>query len=134
VIVVDTSALMAIALDEPNADACDDCLSRQEEILVSAGTLTEAFIVAARRNVTEALDILLQNLPYVVVPATEASARRAGEAYRLWGKGLHPAGLNFGDCFAYELAKERNFPLLYIGNDFSKTDITGALPAEARAR
>ena len=129
-IVADTSALMAIALDEPDADRCDECLSRQAEILISAGSLTEALVVAARRNVTEALELLLGELPYTVLPVTEPLARQAGAAYRQWGKGFHPAGLNFGDCFAYALAKERDCPLLFIGSDFSKTDIKSALPAE----
>jgi ribonuclease VapC len=133
VIVADTSALMAIALDEPAADQCDDFLSNQIEILISAGSLTEAFVVAARRNVTEALEALLLNLPYVVVPVTEPLARRAGMAYRQWGKGFHPAGLNFGDCFAYALAKEQNCPLLFIGNDFSRTDVLSALTVEGSA-
>ena len=121
---------MAIALDEPEADRCDECLSRQGEILISAGSLTEAFVVAARRNVTEALDVLLGDLPYVVIPVTEPLARQAGAAYRQWGKGFHPAGLNFGDCFAYALAKDRDCPLLFIGNDFDKTDIKSALADE----
>ena len=124
---------MAIALDEREADQCDECLSRQSEILISAGSLTEALVVAARRNVTEALEVLLSDLPYVIVPVTESLARRASAAYRQWGKGFHPAGLNFGDCFAYALAKERNCPLLFIGNDFSRTDITSALANENRA-
>lgn len=129
-IVADTSALMAITFDEPAADRCGICLSGQDQVLISAGSLTEAFVVAARRNVTEALEALLDNIPYVVIPTTENSARQAGDAYRRWGKGLHPAGLNLGDCFAYTLAKERNLPLLFIGNDFSQTDIKSALPAE----
>jgi len=122
---------MAIALDEPEAEGCDECLSRQKEVLISAGSLTEAFVVAARRNVTEALEVLLAELPYVVAPVTESLARQAGAAYRQWGKGFHPAGLNFGDCFAYALAKEQNCPLLFIGNDFSRTDIKPARDAEA---
>jgi ribonuclease VapC len=121
---------MAIALDEPDADRCDECLSRQTEIMISAGSLTEAFVVAARRNVTEALEVLLSQLPYTVMPVTEPLARQAGAAYRQWGKGFHPAGLNFGDCFAYGLAREQDCPLLFIGNDFSKTDIKSALDAE----
>lgn len=128
--VADTSALMAIALDEPEVERCDECLSRQKEVLISAGSLTEAFVVAARRNVTEALEVLLADLPYVVAPVTESLARQAGAAYVRWGKGFHPAGLNFGDCFAYALAKEQDCPLLFIGNDFSKTDIKSALDYE----
>jgi ribonuclease VapC len=62
-----------------------------------------------------------------IVPVTAAAARRVGQAYEQWGRGMHPAALNFGDCFAYALAKERACPLLYVGDDFTKTDIDGAL-------
>ncbi|HZF96553.1 MAG TPA: type II toxin-antitoxin system VapC family toxin [Allosphingosinicella sp.] len=62
-----------------------------------------------------------------VVPLTEERARAAAEAYRTWGEGFHPAKLNFGDSFAYALAKEHDCPLLFIGNDFSKTDVKIAL-------
>jgi ribonuclease VapC len=92
-IAVDTSALMAIALGEAEADACIGILAAEPEIVISAGTVAEALIVAARR----------------------------------WGKGADPAGLNFGDCFSYEVAKEHSCPLLYLGNDFSQTDIESAL-------
>jgi len=60
---------------------------------------------------------------------TEETAERAAAAYARWGKGNHPAGLNFGDCFAYALAEQMNCPLLFVGDDFSKTDIVPALPA-----
>ena len=70
---------------------------------------------------------LIEGAGFEIVSVTFASARRAGEAYKKWGKGRHPAALNFGDCFAYELAKERGCRLLYVGDDFSKTDIEGAL-------
>jgi ribonuclease VapC len=62
-----------------------------------------------------------------IVPVTSASAGRIGEAYEQWGRGMHPAALNFGDCFAYEVAKEHGCRLLYIGDDFAKTDIESAL-------
>jgi len=62
-----------------------------------------------------------------IVSVTPASARRIAEAYRQWGRGLHPAALNFGDCFAYEVAKEHACRLLYVGGDFAKTDIEGEL-------
>jgi ribonuclease VapC len=62
-----------------------------------------------------------------VVNVTPAAARRIGETHRKWGKGFHPAGLNFGDCFAYEAAKAKGCPLLFIGNDFSRTDIESVL-------
>jgi ribonuclease VapC len=127
VIVVDTSALMAIVLDEPEADACIAALEAEDEILISAGTVAEALIVSSRRNIGEELSSLIDGLGFEVMTVTPASARRIAEAYGKWGKGIHPAALNFGDCFAYEVAKEHACRLLYVGDDFSKTDIEGVL-------
>ena len=70
---------------------------------------------------------LIDGLDFEITPLTAASARRIAAAYGRWGKGIHAAALNFGDCFAYELAVERNCRLLYVGNDFSRTDIRPAL-------
>ena len=70
---------------------------------------------------------LLEELGLTVVPVTAASAHRIGEVYAMWGRGIHPARLNFGDCFAYQLAKEYSCRLLYVGNDFSKTDLPRVL-------
>lgn len=126
-IVVDTSALMAIVLDEPQSGACIAALEAEDDILISAGTVAEALIVAARRNVGEELAGLIDGLGFEVAAVTPASARRIAEAYGQWGKGIHPAGLNFGDCFAYEVAKDRACRLLYVGDDFSKTDIESVL-------
>jgi ribonuclease VapC len=123
VIAVDTSALMAIVLDEPDADACIAALEIEDVLLISAGTLAEALIVSNRRNVGEAMATLLDGLGFEVVPVTQTSARRVAEAYERWGKGAHPAGLNFGDCFAYAVAREHGCRLLYVGDDFSRTDI-----------
>ncbi|TIS74538.1 MAG: type II toxin-antitoxin system VapC family toxin [Mesorhizobium sp.] len=125
-IVVDTSALMAIVLDEPEADVCIAALEAEDVILISAGTVAEALIVAARRNVGEELSSLIDGLGFEIAAVTPASARRIAEAYAKWGKGSHPA-LNFGDCFAYEVAKEHACRLLYVGDDFSRTDIESAL-------
>ncbi|RWE57419.1 MAG: type II toxin-antitoxin system VapC family toxin [Mesorhizobium sp.] len=125
-IVVDTSALMAIVLDEPEADVCIAALEAEDVILISAGTVAEALIVAARRNVGEELSGLIDGLGFEIAAVTPASARRIAEAYAKWGKGIHPA-LNFGDCFAYEVAKEHACRLLYVGDDFSRTDIESAL-------
>lgn len=126
-IVVDTSAVIAIANNEPEADACIAAFTAHDEVLISAGTLLETLIVASGKGISESTKTVLSNMFHVTVDVTEDSARRASAAYRQWGKGFHPAGLNFGDCFAYALAKERNCPLLFIGNDFSKTDIRAAL-------
>jgi ribonuclease VapC len=124
-IAVDTSALMAILLNEPEADACITALATEAELLISAGTVAEALIVSARRGVGEAMTRLIDELGFEVVPVTAASARRMAMAYAVWGKGINPAALNFGDCFAYALAKEQGCRLLYVGADFSRTDIDG---------
>jgi ribonuclease VapC len=126
-IVVDTSALMAIVLDEPAAQGCIDALAANQEILISAGTVAESLIVAERRKRREEMMNLIDMLGLDPIPVTPASAHRMGEAYRRWGKGIHPAGLNFGDCFAYVLAKEYACGLLYVGKDFSKTDVRSVL-------
>jgi ribonuclease VapC len=127
-IAVDTSALMAILLDEPEADACEAFLGEEDRLLISAGTVAEALIVAGRRNVAEEMTRLLEGLGFEIISVTPASARRIAAAYEQWGNGLHPAALNFGDCFAYEVAKEYDCPLLFVGEDFARTDLAAALP------
>jgi ribonuclease VapC len=127
VIAVDTSALMAIVLNEAEANACIAALEIEDEILISAGTIAEALIVAARRNVSEEMSNLIDGLGFNAVAVTPATARRIALAYGRWGKGVDAAGLNFGDCFAYEVAKEHDCPLLYVGGDFARTDIKGIL-------
>ena len=122
-IAVHTSALMAIVLGEAEADACIAALEIEDEILISAATIAEALIVATRRNVGEEMAKLIDGLGFNAVAVTPASARRIAHAYARWGKGVHAVGLNFGDCFAYELAREHDCPLLYVGGDFAKTDI-----------
>lgn len=126
-IVVDTSALMAILLGEPESDACIAALEAEGDILISAGTLAEALIVAGRRNVADELAVLIDDLGVNVEALTEPAARRVAHAYGAWGKGAHPAGLNFGDCFAYALAREQGCPLLYVGGDFGRTDAVAAI-------
>jgi ribonuclease VapC len=127
-IAVDTSsALMAITLAEWPADACIRILETETQVMISAGTVAEAVIVADRRNVGEEMTRLIDGLGFEIVSVTPASARRIAAAYAQWGRGAHPAGLNFGDCFSYEVAKEHSCPLLFIGDDFSKTDLESAL-------
>lgn len=125
-IVVDTSALLAIVLNEPSAGACLQVLESEDDVALSAGTLSEALIVASMRGVSDLLTALVERLHLEVLPVTEERARRVADAYAIWGKGVHPAGLNFGDCFAYAAAKEMACPLLYVGNDFPQTDIATA--------
>jgi len=126
-IAVDTSALMAIVLNEPEAEACITALEAENDLLISAGTVAEALIVSARRNVGAELARIIDRLGFEVVTITPAAARRIAQAYGQWGKGMYSAALNFGDCFAYEVAKEHACRLLYVGDDFSKTDIEGVL-------
>ena len=125
-IVIDTSALMAVLLDEPDAPRCIAVLTTGGALAISAGTLAEARIVTARRGAREALDRLLARLKPEIVAVTAEEAALIADAYDRWGKGVHPAGLNFGDCFAYALAKVRGSPLLYVGEDFLRTDIDSA--------
>jgi ribonuclease VapC len=127
-IAVDTSALMAIVLGEPEADACMDILEAEAEVLISAGTMAEALIVAGRRGVSVEMSGLINDLGFTVIPVSAGVARRIDQAYGRWGKGAHPAGLNFGDCFAYVVASEHDCPLLFVGGDFAKTDLKAARP------
>lgn len=126
-IALDTSAIMAVLLNEPAADACKTAIEVEDNIVISAGTLAETLIVAARRNIGAKAAQLLEGLGVEVIAVTPASARRVAAAYARWGKGVHPASLNFGDCFAYEAATELACPLLFVGNDFSQTDVESAL-------
>ena len=103
-------------------------LEEDPEVLISAGTLTELLIVCLRQeSVKLAVADLIERFGFNVIPVTQASAERIGGAYERWGRGFYPAGLNFGDCFAYEVANEYRCALLYVGNDFSKTDVEGVL-------
>jgi len=126
-IAVDTSALMAIVLGDAEADACIAALEAEDQVLISAGTVAEALIVSARRNVAAEVESIIDALGFEIVSVTPAAARRIARAYERWGKGLNPAALNFGDCFAYEVAKEHGCRLLYVGDDFARTDIESAL-------
>lgn len=121
--VVDTSALMAILLSEPDAERCIAALEGQSEVMISAGTLAEVMIVAGRRNIGGEMNALVEGLGFEIVSVSGAGSAKVAEAYARWGKGVHAASLNFGDCFAYALARELGRPLLFVGDDFSKTDI-----------
>jgi ribonuclease VapC len=129
--IVDTSALIAISRQEPDARALADAIDGAEQARISAGTLFEAFIVVDRaedRTIPRRFDTLCRRIALDIVPFDEAQARIAREAYRDFGRGSgHPARLNFGDCFAYALAKAKDEPLLYKGTDFGLTDVRSAL-------
>lgn len=126
-IVIDTSALMALLLGESEADEIAALLESEESLLISAGTLAEVLIVAKRRGLHEEMSQLLDGLSVDVADLGAAGAISVAQAYEAWGKGVHPAGLNFGDCFAYAAAKTNGARLLFVGEDFAKTDVLAAL-------
>ena len=126
-IAVDTSALMAILLDEPEAADCADALAANHPILISAATVAEALIVAQGRDARPEMEALIDGLGLEIVPLDAPAAHRAADAYARWGRGFHPAALNFGDCFAYVLASSAQCPLLYVGGDFARTDVERAV-------
>jgi ribonuclease VapC len=126
-IALDSSALVAIGLREPDWDDCFRAITFERHFVMSAVTLSETLIVASRHEVLTDMQAYLAELPIQIIPADETTARRALAIYQLWGKGNHPARLNFGDCFSYDVARQFGCPLLFIGNDFSQTDIASAL-------
>ncbi|WP_349254252.1 type II toxin-antitoxin system VapC family toxin [Rhizobium sp. CB3090] len=105
-IVVDTSALVAMLANELHAAACEAVFQNEHRILISAGTMLEALIVATRRGFEKQMRELLTSPALEIIEVTSERAERAADAYSRWGKGIHPAGLNYGDCFAYATAKE----------------------------
>ncbi|HEV7227020.1 type II toxin-antitoxin system VapC family toxin [Brevundimonas sp.] len=125
-IVLDTSALIEVLAQQPSAEACAEVLSRGVFVM-SAATLTEALIVARRKRVSQELDELLAALELTIVEVDVEFAELAANAYGRWGKGFHAAGLNYGDCFSYALAELYGCPLLYVGDDFARTDVRSAL-------
>jgi len=127
VIVVDTSAPVAIILGEPSGRRCLDALEGETEVLMSAGTLAELLIVAARLRISDQIGALIERVGFDIVSVTRVTATAVGDAYRKWGRGFHRAGLNYGDCFAYALAKQNSCALLFVGNDFARTDVPSVL-------
>ncbi|MEV0286130.1 type II toxin-antitoxin system VapC family toxin [Kribbella sp. NPDC050820] len=131
--IIDTSALIAILRAEPDAADFAEAIEAAPSRRISAANFLEAAVVmdsACDPVVSRRFDELVAAAEILVEPVTEAQARTAREAYRDFGKGSgHPAGLNFGDCFAYALAKEAGEPLLFKGKDFIHTDLASALTA-----
>jgi len=129
--IIDASALIAILRDEPEARSCAEAIASTSSRRVSAVNYVEAAVVIdGSRNpvASRRFDDLFREAQLVVEPVTEAQARIAREAYRDFGKGTgHRAGLNFGDCFAYALAKATGEPILFKGDDFRHTDVTSVL-------
>jgi ribonuclease VapC len=129
-IVVDTSALIAILDKEPDAALYAETIAEADPPLISAATLLELNIVMINRHGVKAarmVDRLIQEARFQIESFTVQHAELAREAYARYGKGQQTAALNYGDCFSYALAKATGLPLLFKGRDFSKTDI---IPAE----
>jgi ribonuclease VapC len=130
-VIVDSSALIAILAGEPDAEELNDVLSGAVRPALSVANYLEAAIVLDRhpaRRAGEKLDRYLVTGQVELADVTESQARIARSAYRNFGWGTgHPAGLNFGDCFAYALAIDRDESLLNKGNDFKHTDVRSAL-------
>lgn len=127
--IVDTSAVLAILLDESDARRYAQALASAPICRMSTANYLEAAMVLESRRTSEAgfeLDLVVERTPIELVPVTVEQVQVARRAWRRFGKGNHPAGLNFGDCFAYALADSTGEPLLFKGWDFALTAIEGA--------
>ena len=124
--VLDTSALLAILQDEPERRAFNEALENADSRLLSVATFVEVSIVIEARYGAEGgrdLDLFIEKAGIELVEVSPAQGRLARRAFSCFGKGRHPAGLNFSDCFAYALAVDRDDPLLFKGDDFARTDV-----------
>lgn len=129
--IVDTSAIIAIGNQEQGSEQLLAALTDADQLKISAANWVELGIVVDARQdplVARRADNLLTELGVVIEPVTAEQAVLTRQAYRDFGKGRHAAGLNFGDCFAYALAKSTGEPLLFKGDDFNQTDVSPALP------
>ena len=130
--VIDSSALVAILLDEPEADSILRAIDAdQTRLLCSVHLLEAAMVIEARKGPVggRELDLLLHRAQVQIVNLTSELAEAARDAWRRWGKGNHPAALNYCDCCAYALAQQLGEPLLFKGENFRRTDVQAALPA-----
>jgi ribonuclease VapC len=128
--IIDTSAIIAILNDEPERRAFNEVIEQSDTCLLSAANFLEASIVIENNRGYDGLrdfDLLMAAAGIELAPVDADQAHIARQAFRQYGKGRHPAALNFGDCFSYALAKATGFPLLFKGQDFAKTDIQAAL-------
>lgn len=128
--IVDTSAVLAVLLAEPDAHTYADAMDAADVCRISAATFVEAAIVVdcmIGASAGRDLDAFIRRAGMMIESVTEEQAHIARQAYADFGKGRHKAGLNFGDCFAYALARVTGEPLLYKGKDFRHTDIKSAL-------
>ena len=129
--VIDSSAVLAILLAEPERERFFQAIAADPVRLISSVNALEASMVIENRQHRAGgreLDLLLHRSGVEVVASTAEHFEVAREAWRRFGKGNHPASLNLGDCFAYALSQVSGEPLLFKGNDFSQTDVTPALP------
>jgi len=129
-VIVDSSIFIAVLRGEAGCEAYEALLVGPRPVVTSAATLVEAAIVAEGKGGERAganLDALIRDAEIDVIPFTAEHAALARDAWRRYGKGRHPAGLNLGDCFSYALAKSRNEPLLFKGEDFARTDVKAAI-------
>ncbi|AFL50672.1 ribonuclease VapC [Sinorhizobium fredii] len=127
--VIDTSAIVAIAFNEPEAETYEQKVVDAPRRFISAATVLElAIVIEARLGEAGAaeLDLWLHKAGVEIVAVDADQIAVARRAWRSYGKGRHPAGLNYGDCFSYALSKSRSEPLLYKGDDFTRTDIAAA--------
>lgn len=127
--ILDTSALLAVLLGEPDASRFEKAIATGTPCRMSVASVLEAAIVVESRGGIAAgreLDALLENAGIELVPVTTGHLEAARRAWRRFGKGNHPARLNFGDCFAYALAVDMQEPLLFKGEDFARTDLEAA--------
>jgi ribonuclease VapC len=130
-VIVDSSALLAILLCEPGAEVFDVAIVAALEPRISAPTFVEVSIVLESRTGAQGVllwESMLRESLITIEPFTVEHAFLARQAFSEYGKGRHPAGPNFGDCFSYALAKATGEPLLFKGGDFRKTDVIPALP------
>jgi ribonuclease VapC len=125
--IVDTSALIAILRKEQGYQSFIETLLKADRVRISAATLLESRMVAHRDNGLAELAELLVTLDAEIIPVDQAQTDVAFQGFLRYGKGQHPAGLNFGDCFSYALARVYDEPLLFKGNDFPRTDIDTAI-------
>ena len=124
--ILDTSALLAVLFDEPDADRYERATASATTCRMSVANYLEAIMVVESRMGVDGgrqLDDLVETAGIELEPVTIEQAQAARQAWRRFGKGSHPAGLNFGDCFAYALSEITGEPLLYKGNDFALTDV-----------
>jgi ribonuclease VapC len=127
--VLDSSAIVAVLLKEPERDRLLEAIERAELIVVGAPTMLETTMVLTARLGQDARPLLsafLRRLNAEVIAFNEEHLDAATTAFLRFGRGRHPAGLNFGDCMSYAVASVANLPLLFIGDDFSRTDIARA--------